>query len=237
MKTLYEILEVSENASQEIIEKAYKVLAKKYHPDLQAEENKQEAEKHMKEINEAYEILGDEVKRKEYDAKLERDRQEKEEREDSKRQTTNYSNINYQEQMKTYNNQQAHNEKQRPMTEEEYKEAKRQQQEEIKRQQKMQQEMQKNMQAQYEQKYQEAYEGYLRSLGYKIKYKWTWKNYRDLLITILIIIGICAILWLFPPTNKLMMDFYNSNQIVKTIIDVIGNVFKGIWNAICSIFK
>lgn len=33
--TLYEVLEVSENASTEIIEKAYKVLAKKYHPDLQ----------------------------------------------------------------------------------------------------------------------------------------------------------------------------------------------------------
>ena len=33
--TLYELLEVSENASEEIIEKAYKVLAKKYHPDLQ----------------------------------------------------------------------------------------------------------------------------------------------------------------------------------------------------------
>ena len=35
MITLYEILEVSENASIEVIEKAYKVLAKKYHPDLQ----------------------------------------------------------------------------------------------------------------------------------------------------------------------------------------------------------
>ena len=35
-KTLYEVLEVSENASAEIIEKAYKVLAKKYHPDLQS---------------------------------------------------------------------------------------------------------------------------------------------------------------------------------------------------------
>lgn len=45
MKTLYEILEVSENASKEIVEKAYKVLAKKYHPDLQAEGDKQEAEK------------------------------------------------------------------------------------------------------------------------------------------------------------------------------------------------
>ena len=36
--TLYEILEVSENASPEVIEKAYKILVKKYHPDLQPPE-------------------------------------------------------------------------------------------------------------------------------------------------------------------------------------------------------
>ena len=68
--TLYEILEVSENASQEVIEKAYKVLAKKYHPDLQTPENKQMAEQKMKQINEAYDILSDDSKRKIYDEKL-----------------------------------------------------------------------------------------------------------------------------------------------------------------------
>ena len=69
MNTLYEILEVSENASKEVIEKAYRVLAKKYHPDLQTPENKQMAEAKMKQINEAYDILSDELKRKEYDEK------------------------------------------------------------------------------------------------------------------------------------------------------------------------
>ena len=57
MKTLYEVLEVSEKASKEVIEKAYKVLVKKYHPDLQDASNKEEADKKMKEINEAYSIL------------------------------------------------------------------------------------------------------------------------------------------------------------------------------------
>ncbi len=228
MKTLYEILEVSENASGEIIEKAYKVLAKKYHPDLQAEENKLEAENRMKEINEAYDILSDENKRKDYDNKLAMERQEE-------KTSNTYSQANYQQQYtqpqeNSYNNQ-------RNMTEEEYRQEQRKKEEAIKANQKMQQEIQRNMQAQYEQKYQQAYEGYLKSLGYKIKYKWTWKNYKDLLITILIIIAICAILWIFPPTHKLIMDFYNSNNIIKAIIDVIGNVFKGIWNAICSIFK
>lgn len=62
MNTLYEVLEVSENASAEVIEKAYKVLVKKYHPDLQSPENRLASEKKMKEINEAYDILGDEAK-------------------------------------------------------------------------------------------------------------------------------------------------------------------------------
>ena len=75
MLNLYEILEVSEKASKEVIEKAYHVLAKKYHPDLQQEVQKQEAEKKMKQINEAYEILSDEEKRKEYDIRLEQERQ------------------------------------------------------------------------------------------------------------------------------------------------------------------
>ncbi len=51
METLYDILEVSRKASKEVIEKAYKTLAKKYHPDLQTAENKEYAEKRMKEIN------------------------------------------------------------------------------------------------------------------------------------------------------------------------------------------
>lgn len=40
MKNYYEILEVDRNASKEIIEKAYKTLAKKYHPDVQEQNQK-----------------------------------------------------------------------------------------------------------------------------------------------------------------------------------------------------
>ena len=74
--TFYEVLEVSENASGEIIEKAYKVLAKKYHPDLQSAAQKKSAEEKMKTINEAYDVLGDPEKRKEYDAKLAEEREQ-----------------------------------------------------------------------------------------------------------------------------------------------------------------
>ena len=74
--TFYEVLEVSENASEEIIEKAYKVLAKKYHPDLQKDSQKKNAEEKMKIINEAYEVLGDSEKRKAYDARLAQEREQ-----------------------------------------------------------------------------------------------------------------------------------------------------------------
>jgi len=63
-KSLYEVLGVNENASQEEIKKAYRKLARKYHPDIC---KKPECEEKFKEINTAYEILGDEEKRKQYD--------------------------------------------------------------------------------------------------------------------------------------------------------------------------
>lgn len=66
----YEILEVNKNASPEIIEKAYKTLVKKYHPDLQQDEDKNKYEEKIKKINEAYDILSDPEKRKKYDLNL-----------------------------------------------------------------------------------------------------------------------------------------------------------------------
>ena len=70
MKNYYEILEVDKKASPEVIEKAYKTLVKKYHPDLQEAENNGQYEEKMKEINEAYSVLSDEFKRRTYDEQI-----------------------------------------------------------------------------------------------------------------------------------------------------------------------
>lgn len=61
----YEILGIDKNASETDIKKAYRKLAKKYHPD--ANPGNKEAEQKFKEINEAYEVLGDPEKKAKYD--------------------------------------------------------------------------------------------------------------------------------------------------------------------------
>ncbi|HUF09104.1 MAG TPA: DnaJ domain-containing protein, partial [Rhodothermales bacterium] len=66
MKDFYEILGVEETADAAAIKKAYRGLARKYHPDKNPDDK--ESERKFKEIQEAYEILSDSEKRKKYDA-------------------------------------------------------------------------------------------------------------------------------------------------------------------------
>ncbi len=63
-KDFYKILGVSESASDEEIQKAYRKLARKYHPDRNKEEG---AAERFKEVNEAYQVLSDKEKREKYD--------------------------------------------------------------------------------------------------------------------------------------------------------------------------
>jgi DnaJ-class molecular chaperone len=65
MKDLYKTLGVAESADDVAIKKAYRKLAKEYHPDVTGDDKKKT--ERFKEINEAYAVLGDAQKRKEYD--------------------------------------------------------------------------------------------------------------------------------------------------------------------------
>lgn len=227
MKTLYEILEVSETASKEIIEKAYKTLAKRYHPDLQSSNEKPKAEEMMKKINEAYATLSDDEKRKKYDEELAIKRQ-KEER--NKASNNSYSQQQYYQQ--TNNDKQNSGNSNQPKANNVH--ANEQMTEEYR---KKQEEIQRDMQQQYQERCQNAYENYLRSLGYRIKYRWTWKRVKELLKTCSIVLVIVLILWFFPPTHNIIMNFYESNRTIQLVVDIICGIFKGIWGAICSLFR
>ena len=66
MKNYYSILEIDKNADKNTIKNSYKKLALKYHPDKN-KDNKEQAEEKFKEISEAYEVLSDDEKKKNYD--------------------------------------------------------------------------------------------------------------------------------------------------------------------------
>ena len=69
-KDYYALLEIKRNASQDEIKKAYRKFAKQYHPDSNI--GNPEAEEMIKEINEAYEVLSDEKRKKKYDTLINR---------------------------------------------------------------------------------------------------------------------------------------------------------------------
>ena len=66
-KDYYQALGVPRTASSDEIRKAFRTLARQFHPDVAKEKNKKAAEEKFKTINEAYEVLGDPEKRKKYD--------------------------------------------------------------------------------------------------------------------------------------------------------------------------
>ncbi len=211
-KNYYDILQVNRNASPEIIEKAYKTLAKKYHPDLQTEKNKKQSEEILKEINEAYETLSDFEKKQSYDALL------------AKQET----------QATSQPNNEPHT---TPLSEDElyYK-----QQQEILRQQQLfqQRQYQKQLQREQELAYQQEierarqkayYDAYIQDLknrGYKIRYKKGIKDYITSFISLILTILILFLLWQIPFIKNIFVNMYLENEIIHTMVDLILNLFN-----------
>lgn len=187
-KNYYDILQINKNASPEIIEKAYKVLAKKYHPDLQAKENKKQAEERLKEINEAYEILSNPEKKQNYDDLL-----------------------LSQEQKVEPNLEELLLKKQQLEQELLQKQRLEQQLEQEKHMQEI--AYQEQLQRARQQAYHDAYIQDLKNRGYKIRYKKTIKDYLKCFMSIFMVMFILFLLWQIPFVQNYFLNLFKTNDL------------------------
>lgn len=208
-KNYYDILQVNKNASPEIIEKAYKILAKKYHPDLQTEENKKQSEEILKEINEAYEILSNPEKRKNYDTLLLEHSQ-------------NSNDVNY---SPNENNSTTYAQKQSL-----YQQELLRQQQEKQYQEQLKQEQELAYRRQVEQARQQAYyDAYIQDLknrGYKIRYKKSLKDYIKGFISILLVVLVLFIIFQIPFVKNYFINLYEQNDLVHGFVTFFCKIFR-----------
>lgn len=220
-KNYYDWLEISKNASPEIIEKAYKTLVKKYHPDLQ-QENKDFYEKTLQKINEAYEVLSDSQRRQEYDASLISDSVSSKDYEDLfnenkvlKKELSNLKNSSSvaasHVPAPSSNNVSNQSPSVNMIDESDFRE---------------------KVSDILNQAYHDAYITDLKNRGYKIKYKRSFKDYLRIFITFIVTLLVLFLIYQIPFVNNYFHDLYNENSIVKLLVDT----FLNIWNSIINAF-
>lgn len=214
-KNYYDILQVNRNASPEIIEKAYKTLAKKYHPDLQSEENKKQSEEILKEINEAYETLSNIEKKQAYDASL--DEEEK--------QSTNPMNESANTPPRS-ENQWHDNHQQEILRQQQYQKEK-QYQEQLRLEQEL--AYQQQLEQARQKAYHDAYVQDLKNRGYKIRYKKSLKDYITSFVSLLATLFVLFLLWQIPFIRNIFVNMYLENEIIHTLVDLVADLFKSIF--------
>ena len=231
-KNYYDILQINQNASPEIIDKAYKTLAKKYHPDLQEESNKKEAEEILKEINKAYEILSDPNKKALYDQNLKNETISQEQYDEIYEENQNLKNAINNMQNSRYTNSRSNsvNDINNNINSNNYTQNNNQDFEEMQRAQELEyQKQQLAYQQQLEQARQKAYhDAYIQDLknrGYRIKYKKSIKDYIKGIISILIVIVILLILWHIPFIQSFFIKLYEENEIINNTVNFFKNIF------------
>lgn len=244
MKNLYRLLNVEEKASKDEIIVAYDNIIR-----LETDENKKN------QLRIAIDILLNDEKRNKYDNDLNKSRAEqllkqvqiKEETkaEEIKKEVSN-TNIEEKNRQDAYNKkmeamimaeaqrqldeknkQQEKNieNKQEPdfkkIEEEEYRKA-------LKKQEKLRKKQIKKAEQEYKDAYAEAYHAELKKMGYDVKAPWTKKRIKSLIISIIVVILLIFILSKLPFVKNAFIELYNSNDIIKAVVDIFSSIFSGI---------
>lgn len=239
MKNYYELLEVSEKASPEVIKKAYITLVKKYHPDLQPDDEKKSAEDKIKEINEAYEVLSDKAKKESYDRKLQMQRV-KEEHYNISSNSQNNSNNTYKNTNRTPNSNNKKNNYSKPNPQKRviHKPTMNENFDDFSDYNNFQNDYNNIMNEVYNNAYNEAYnnaynQAYinnLKNMGYEIRYERPFKEKLKIAFAsfcgILLVIFIGFILWHIPFIKNYFINLYNDNVIFKIIVDLISTIIE-----------
>ena len=207
-KNYYQILQIDINASPEIIKKAYSTLAKKYHPDLQPDEKKHESEEKFKLINEAYEVLSDEIKKTEYDSSLKANHVSQEQYDFLYQENENLKNIINNLNAKISNSNNSYENKfhsTNDVSENNYNQNNNFY-DNIQKNQNYYKDYEDTLKKAYEKAYHDAYIQDLKNRGYKIRYKKTFKDHIKTIIAFLITIFIIWILLHIPFVKNLFAD-------------------------------
>lgn len=242
MITIYELLDVEEDASKEEIESAYSRLVLEYRQDIKFDEKtNKENEVILNRLKLAYEILTDDAKRKRYDNDLAQKRAESlienvvvsepkqeeiVEESDGVIQSNETNAESYEEKepsKEVYSEkvQEVKSEEvEEGLTDKEKNEIRKAAQKEFKQKLKK----VKQAEAEYNEAYNKAYNDYLRKMGYKVEEPWTFKRVRNLIISILVLILVIVILWNIPPVKEMLNNLYEENFIIKAIVDLINAI-------------
>lgn len=216
MKTYYDVLEISRHASKEVLERAHKILIKRYHPDLETDPVKRkEKEEYIKKINEAYEILSDDNKRKEYDLKVFREEVQTDNlKNDSEDEIIDEKKADKLEEDRI-NNEYI------KIVDEEIKKA----QERIDEEERL---IKENLR-----RHERAY---LRSLGYNIKEPVNWKRRIILIITTIAFLVLIWLIYLIPSVRIAIDTEIEKNTVwgfilsmIKYLYTLVGTVFREIF--------
>lgn len=199
-KNYYEWLEVDRKASDYVIEKTYKLLAKKYHPDLQDSSEKKDAENIMKHINEAYDTLSNPEKRKEYDEELAQNDISEENFYELQNENQKLRNIihelNTRIQNASFNAPNTQN-SQSPQTSAAY--------------------IKQVLDNAVNKAYYDAYVQDLKARGFRIKHKKTWKDYLRFLIAFGITTALLVIFFNLPFVREYIDNLFNQTSFLSGI--------------------